>query len=160
MIEAGTFEARPLPGAQVGETGKGSMCVGVEFELIDTGQHISWYGYFSEKAQERTIESLRFCGWTGTDLDNLSEIGTKEKITVQLVIEHEEWEGTTRAKVQWVNRGGGLRLNKPLSGNEAKAFAASMKGAIMAYDQKKGAPAQASVPASTNGAPVSTKPPF
>ena len=150
MIEAGTYEARPITAA-LGSTKGDKPCVGVEFELLDTGAHISWFGYFTEKTTERTIESLRFCGWTGQDLDNLSEIGAKEKLTVQLVIEQEEYEGKVTAKVQWINRGGGLRLNKPLDGQAAKAFAAQMKGAVVAYDQAKGIVKQAQ-PAATNGA--------
>jgi hypothetical protein len=145
MIESGTYEARPVTAA-LGMTKGDKPCVGVEFELVETGSHITWYGYFTDKTQERTIESLRFCGWTGTDLDNLSEIGTKEKLTVQLVIEQEEYEGKVRAKVQWVNRGGGLQLNKPLAGTEARAFAARMKGAVLAYDQQKGSTKQATAP--------------
>ena len=157
MIEAGTYEARPITAA-LGQTKGDKPCVGVEFEL-DTGAHISWFGYFTEKTTERTIESLRFCGWTGQDLDDLREIGSKDKLTVQLVIEHEEYDGKTTAKVQWVNRGGGLRLSKPLEGQAAKAFAAQMKGAVVAYDQAKGIAKQATqAPAAYEK--VKTTPPF
>ena len=55
MIEAGTYEARPITAA-LGQTKGDKPCVGVEFEL-DTGAHISWFGYFTEKTTERTIES-------------------------------------------------------------------------------------------------------
>lgn len=149
MIEEGYYDATPITAA-LGFTKKETECVGVEFELVDTGAHITWYGYFTERSADRTIESLRFCGWTGQDLDNLTEIGSK-KTTVQLVIEHEPWEGKVRAKVQWVNRGGGLQLSKPLDVNQAKSFAQRMKGAVVAYDQAKGIVKQAQ-PAATNGA--------
>jgi hypothetical protein len=158
VIEPGTYEARPTAAA-LGQTKGDKPCVGVEFELIDTGARISWYGYFTDKTTNRTIESLRFCGWSGSDLDNLSEIGTKENLTVQVVVEVEEYEGKQIPKVQWVNRGGGLRLSNPMDVGQAKAFAASMRGAVMAYDQAKGGqPAKQSPPA-TN-AKTSERPPF
>lgn len=155
-IENGTYEAKPMPGAALGMTGNGKECVGVEFEFVgQDGQthYLPWYGYFTEKTTERTIESLRFCGWTGTDLGNLSEIGQAD-VKVNIVVENEEYEGKTRAKIQWVNRAGGLALANPLDDNQRKAFAAKMKGAVLSFDQKSGAPKK-------NGAkPAQDKPPF
>jgi hypothetical protein len=142
-IEDGTYEAKPLPGALLGVTGKGTECVGVEFEFVgDEGNkhRISWYGYFSEKTVERTIEALRFCGWTGNDLSDLSEIGGRDDVRVNLVIQNEEYEGKVRAKVQWVNRAGGIAMANPLDADQRKSFAARMKGSILAFDQKSGAP--------------------
>jgi hypothetical protein len=138
MIENGIYLATPMPGAALGYTSKGTESVGVEFVLKESGQRVSWYGYFSEKTTERTIEALRFCGWTGQDLSDLSEIGQDQNVEVNLVIEQEEYEGKVRAKVQWVNRAGGLAMASPLDANQAKSFAQRMKGAVLAFDQKTG----------------------
>lgn len=140
-IQDGTYRARAV-GAALGETKGGKEQVAVEFELLTDdltpGQRITWFGYFTEKTTARTIESLRICGWTGSDLTDLEGIGANE---VELVVENEEWEGKTRAKVQWVNKaGGGLSLAAPLSADKAKAFAARMKGAVLAFDQAAGQP--------------------
>jgi hypothetical protein len=132
-IPDGIYIARALTGA-LGYTKDGKECVGVEF-LLEGGQHITWYGYFTEKTEERTIESLRICGWTGTDLDNLEGIDTNE---VQLVIESEEYDGKMRSKVRWVNRTGGLAMSSPLDEGQARSFAARMKGKVLAFDQKAG----------------------
>lgn len=143
-IENGTYEATPLPTAALGEAKTGTVCVGVEFEFTGSdGQNhrLPWYGYFTEKTEERTIESLRFCGWTGNDLADLSEIGQRD-VKVSIVVENEEYEGKTRPKVQWVNRSGGLNLSNPLDETKRKAFAARMKGKILEFDQRKGAPAK------------------
>lgn len=156
MREAGYYDARPVQAA-LGYTKNGAECVGVELEFLDNGQHMTWYGYFTEASTERTIESLRFCGWTGEDLSDLSEIGS-QNVTVQATVEQDEYNGEVRAKVAWINRGGGLALSNPLDERQAKAFAARMKGSVMAYDQKKGAAprqAQKAAPA----APATTQQP-
>jgi hypothetical protein len=161
MIESGVYAARPLPGAALGMTKTHKECVGVEFELKESGQHISWYGYFTDATSERTIEALRFCGWRGQDLSDLSDIGNDPSVEVSLVIEQEEWEGKVRAKVQWVNRAGGLAMANPLDQGQAQAFAQRMKGAVLAYDQAVGpAPKKATAPANGHKQAVSSKPPF
>jgi hypothetical protein len=135
MIEEGTFRARAVD-ADLGWTQGGKPQVAVTFEILegeDTGRNITWYGYFTDRTKERTIESLRFCGWKGDDISDLSSVNGDGEVS--LVIEHEEYEGKTRAKVQWVN-GGGARLAKPMDANDAKAFAAKLKGIVAGVDAK------------------------
>jgi hypothetical protein len=144
-IQDGVYAASPVTAA-LGYTKGGKECVGVEFLLTESGKHMTWYGYFTEATTERTIESLRICGWNGNDLGDLTEIGSGEPIEVSLVIETEEWEGKTRQKVQWVNRAGGLAMGSPLNADQARAFGARMKGAVLAFDQKTGSPAKKSAP--------------
>lgn len=140
----GNYLARAVS-AQLGMTKSGKEQVAVTFRLkMDLSKTITWYGYFTDKTTERTIESLRFCGWIGVDLTDLSGIDREE---VELVIANEEYEGKTSPRVQWVNRVGGMMLSAPLQPDAAKAFAARMKGAVLAYDKKAGAPKPASKPA-------------
>ena len=129
----GRYRARGVQAA-LGKTSKGGEQVAVEFQVYDAegvpGESITWYGYFTEKTFERTIESLRLCGWTGNDLSDLSGVDANE---VSLTIENEEYNGTTRSKVQWVNApGAGLTLKEQLSPEEATSFAQRMKGRIVA----------------------------
>lgn len=148
----GTYRAKATQGA-LGLTKTGSEQVGVLFRLVGEGvegKYITWYGYFTEKTIDRTIESLRICGWAGNDLEDLSGIDANE---VELVVENEEWEGNWSPKVRWVNRAGGFAMAAPLQATQAKAFAAKMKGAILAYDKKAGAPAP-----KTNGQKPAPKP--
>ena len=152
MDLTGTHAARALT-AVLSETKKGDPQVVVDFQLLDIeGQspHIAWYGYFTDKTMDRTIETLRLCGWKGSDLNSLDGLGDNE---VSIVLETEEYEGKARQKVQWVNRAGGLAMANPLSADQAKAFAAKMRGAVLAFDQKAGKPA-------ANGKKDTSRPPF
>lgn len=145
-MDNGTYRARAVAGG-LGETSTGKEQVGVDFQLLDPafeGQHITWFGYFTDKTQESTIRTLRTCGWNGDDLTDLSGIDAND---VHLVIENEEYEGKWRPRVRWVNPVGGLALRSAMEPNKARAFAAKMRGAIAAVDQASGerrAPAKVS----------------
>jgi hypothetical protein len=118
----------------LGETDTGKEQIAVQFEILTPDadiRRITWFGYFTEKTMERTIQSLRYCGWQGDDLSNLSDLDLNE---VELVIDDETYEGKTRTKVKWVNRGGGLALKAPMDAVRKKAFAASMRANIKAID--------------------------
>ncbi len=134
----GYYKARAVS-SQLGTTSKGTAQIAVEFELIDeawNGQRITWFGFFSEKTKERTLESLRHCGWTDDDLavDPLPGFGSVE---VSLSIADEEYNGEVNSRVKWVNKagGGGVELKSPMNDAQKKAFAASMKGSAIASRQ-------------------------
>lgn len=143
MIPNGTYLARALGGA-LGKTNAGKPQVAVEFEILSAeaaGEHITWYGFFSEKTEERTIKSLRLAGWRGDDLSDLSSLGGDDAPEVALVIEEETYEGKTRTKVQWVNApGAGLAMKSEMSPEEAKAFATRMKGRVAQISGPRPAP--------------------
>lgn len=147
MIAAGTYRVRGVDGA-LGMTGTGKEQVGVELEILEgdaKGQRITWRGYFTDGTFDRTIESLRHLGWQGNDLADLRGINANEAVAV---IEHEQYEGKLRARVQWINAPGGIALKERLDASQTAAFAARMKGRILALDQAKGAGASnASAPA-------------
>jgi hypothetical protein len=130
----------------LGETDTGKEQVAIEFEILTAEaefNHITWFGYFTEKTFDRTIESLRICGWEGNDLSDLQGLDKNE---VELVIEDEEYKGNLIAKVKWVNRPGGLALKAPLTGDKAKSFAAAMRDRIKALDAAGGFKAKAPRP--------------
>lgn len=130
----------------LGETDKGNEQIAVNFDILTPDAEVStivWYGYFTDKTWERTVESLRHMGWTGTDLADVNGLDANE---VELVVEDETYEGKTFPRVRWVNKpgGGGIALKAPLTGDRAKSFAAQMKDKIKALDAsgpKKTAPA-------------------
>lgn len=141
MIAEGNWKARATEAA-LGFSSKGTQQVAVDLVLLegdDAGKHITWYGYFSDATFERTIESLRTLGWEGDDLSNLTGI---DKNDVYAVIEHEDdLQGQPRARVKWINGSGGLALKERMDAGQAKAFAAQMKGRVLALKQKGGAAA-------------------
>lgn len=98
----------------------------------DQGRIITSWHYFSDGALAFTLEALRAAGWRGEDPSEitLEDIGNE----VELVIRHEEYEGKTRARVQFVNQlgGGMVKSEKRLEGNDLKKFGASMKAKIRA----------------------------
>ncbi len=163
MLPEGRFKARAIEGG-LGESSEGNPQVGVRFTILDEefhGEEITWFGSFSRnKGQgtktpfERTIESLRACGWKGDDLSNLEGIDANE---VSLVVEHDNYNGKILAKVKWVNRAGGLALKAPMSADKAKAFAAKMRGEVIAASRAVAA-AQGAPPASSAGRPPATRP--
>lgn len=148
----------------LGEAGSGTPQVAVFFEILTpdaTHQGLTWYGSLTDNAFERTIESLRHCGWKGTDLEEIAAgKGDLNANVVSLTVEDEEYpagSGQWRTKVQWVNRRGGLAIKAPLAGDKLRAFSAQMKGKIAALDAAKGTrPAAASKPA--NGGPPTGQP--
>lgn len=135
---------------QLGESSNGKERVEVTFTYAapDAGQQtITWYGYFStEKVMNRTIESLRTCGWNGDDLATMEGLDANE---VELVIADEEYENKVYTKVQWVNRAG--PMSTPLTADKAKSFAASMRDRIRAIDASKGKQAAKSAPPASAG---------
>lgn len=151
MIAEGTYPAI-AKSAELGFTKGNEPQIGVTFVLLDdqgaeTPDRIVWFGYFTEKTERRTLESLRHCGWVGNDVTDLQGLGSQP---VELVIEHEVFEGKTQVKVQWVNQpgGGAFKMARPMDDAAKRQFAARMKSLA------------ASVPTSGGGkpAPQATKP--
>jgi hypothetical protein len=140
MIDKGTYKARAVEGA-LGFTSNDNEQVAVLFETIEPQpRRITWYGFFTEATSERTLESLRHMGWKGDDLSDLSGITDNE---VYIVVDHEDYQGKTQARVRWVNSGAGgaLAMKATMDKARAQAFAARMKGAVVAQRQKMPKPA-------------------
>lgn len=134
LIPIGTYTAKAMQW-DLGENKDGSPKLAVQFEITEgeyEGVCITWYGYFTEKAQARTLESLRYCGWSSDDIVTMDGMGD---YLVQIVVEHEvanegKSAGTTFAKVRWVNRlggGGPIKLEKPMDMAQKRMFAAKMR---------------------------------
>lgn len=148
----GKYTARAV-GAALGFTSKGREQIAAQFEITEgefAGRTLTWYSYFTPDTTERTLESLRHCGWKGDDLSKFS-VGENEgpacpdgfgSTDVELVVEEKEYEGKVGLNVRWVNRlGAGLALKSKMDKSQAAVFAAKMKGAAVASRQRMGAPA-------------------
>lgn len=148
-LQAGTFRARGVSGA-LGYTKDHNPQVVVELQILDddhAGETLAWYGFFTEKTQERTLEALRILGWKTDDLSDLDGITSNE---IDVVVKEEEFEGVVRLRAAWINRRGGAVLKAPMSPQEAKAFAASMRGKAVASRAATGTP--------TAGKPAAQRP--
>jgi hypothetical protein len=155
-LTEGTFNARGVTGA-LGMSSTGKEQVAVDIVVSDPGfegEHITWYGYFTEGTIDRTFESLRHLGWQGDDLRDLSGI---DRLPVRIVVAWDSYtdgNGKTHEnlKVKWINAPGGLALKQPLTEDQAKSFASRMRAHAVASRAKMGqAPAPAA--ARPGGAP-------
>lgn len=131
----------------------------VLFDILTEGashSSLTWRGFFTEKTEERTIESMRFMGFEG---DNLEDIVGLDKNEVELVVEDEEYmdgeEAKISAKVQFVNKLRALQVKAPLEGDGLKMFAARMKETFRRVDAaggKRAVAPKAPAPAGPRGA--------
>lgn len=134
----GTFRAKAIEGA-MGRAGTGTEQVAVLVEL-ETGERLTWYGYFSDAAAERTCESLIHMGVT--DLESLAGLGSTE---FEVVVDEEEFDGKLRDKIKFINRlgSGGVALRVRMSDAEKRSFAQRFKGKFLSMQrQLGGGPAQ------------------
>ena len=132
MIAAGTYRARATD-TQFGFTQGGKEEVAIRFQ-IETGERITWWGYFSEKAFPVTMRALSACGFQGDDLDDLSTVGDLE---VELVVTAEEDErtGKMRSRVRWVNRlsSANVELRNPMTTDQKRAFAERLRARVQEH---------------------------
>ena len=138
-MRAGKHIARATGQYEFGVTDNGKENVALTFVIIEgpaAGERCSAYLYFTEKTTERTLESLRYCGWAGDNVTDLTGIDTNP---VELDVQEDTYEGKTRLKVAWINALRGPQVKNAMDDNAKKAFAARMKGAAMAVDKSKAA---------------------
>lgn len=137
-ITPGKYRAK-AKGHQWGRAKTGTELVRVEFEFTSgpvAGQSIYWDGFFTEKTQERTLESLEACGWDGAGLKELKGLTTKE---VELVVELEknERDGNEYARVKWVNGLNRRAVKQELDQGSLSNLEQRMKGLMLQRKQKK-----------------------
>jgi len=106
--------------------------VAINFELLegpDAGERMVWFGYFSDATWERTVESLRYCGFKGDDLSDV--VNQKLNQEVSIVVKHEEYQGETKARVAWVNKArSGFKMTAPMANKDLALFASAMKSRV------------------------------
>lgn len=161
-IENGKYRARAAD-AVLSDTDSGKEQVAIQFAFLDhPGVTLTWYGFFTEATYERTVQSLRYCGWAGNDLsvfleDEIAKNGIESTgLTaneVVLVVENEEYNGKVRPRVRWVNSAGGMGVKNVMSRARAVEFSARMKGLIVAMDKRGGSPKPAAARASDGDVP-------
>lgn len=118
-------KARALAGTQEFGNGQNGEQVGLRCQLIGgdfDGETVTWYGHFTPRAEERTIEQLQIAGWTGDDFINLPGVGDTE---FELVVEEYEGENGSWFKGTFINRMG-VAMKNVMSADEKQAFARRM----------------------------------
>lgn len=143
----GTYRARAIE-AHLGESSRGTPQIVLVFRVeggAADGDHITAYLYFSDAAAKRSMESLRACGWQGTDIEDLSTVGSRD---CEIVLAYEEYEGRERLKVQWINEIGRVATVAEMKPDARRAFAAKMRALAVTVPAKAGStpPAERQAP--------------
>jgi len=126
----GEFRAKAVSG-ELGYSGKNSEQIAVQFEILegaDAGKVITWWGYFSDKAADRTLQDLLKTGWDGEDISVLRGLGDKE---VKIKIADSTYQGVTRQKIIFINsmgEGNGPKVKKTMEEGARADFASRMRG--------------------------------
>ncbi len=160
----------------LGEASTGTPQVGIEF-VIEEGDHrgewITGYFFLTDAAGDRTLETMRLCGWTGTDVSE--ELVGLDANIVELVVEPEDGmpdpqsgDVKQRLRLKFVNKSGGVAMRSALSNDKAKVLAAKMKAKLAVIDAKAkresngfiGAPPPGRIDGPPPGHPASDDIPF
>lgn len=156
LIAEGRYPARAVDW-KLSETLGGKEQVAIEFAFTADGKAASrlWFGFFTDGTWARTFESLKACGWRGTDPLELdtpqADLSANE---VSIVIEHERYEGKWRDRIAFVNAQGGINITRPLAPEKRQAFAQRVKGLFLSAEaggppsttRKQAAPARTPEP--------------
>ena len=141
MIQPGKYRARALEGA-LGKAKTGTEQIEVLFQLLDVAETLTWRGYFTPAAEERTMESLQLAGWNWIGLGFAADAPE-----VSLAVEHEEGQdGRTYARVRWVNAPASVKPKQPLTEDEIAALTKRL-GIPMPAAQTAGPAFPSAVPA-------------
>jgi len=138
MIGPGKFRAQAIEGS-LGYSRNGKEEVAVQFLILegpDEGKKITWWGYLSDAAAERTLEGLLNTGWDGEDVSALTGLGSKD---ATIVIVEDTYEGARKTKVAWVNRGSAgpkHKADRSMSEAQRITFAEKMRGRTLALQKK------------------------
>jgi hypothetical protein len=84
------------------------------------GNSEDWYGSFHPNAAKYTLEALRALGWTGTDVTDLTGIGSTKVIAIE---KESEYKGKVRRRIEgiWPIK------KREMDAKKKKSFAASFK---------------------------------
>lgn len=156
-IGAGNYVARAVD-AEFGVSKTGSDFVQIHFAIQEgehAGQTITAWLYFTEKTNARSLESLRHMGCTFPDND-ASNLTGYDANNVEIVVAEEEYNGVSRAKVQWVNAlgGGRVKIEHPMDVGRKAAFRARMLGHVASTAGKAAAKPANGTPRAPSAAPM------
>lgn len=108
--------------------------IGLRLRITDgpsKGESLLYYGGFHPNSEEFTIKALKALGiWDKIwDAPNGSLEGGSPAIAV---VKHEQYQGKTRAKVQWIN-GADVVMKDEMNPNDLAKFAHRMRGNIQRH---------------------------
>ena len=145
-MQTGIFKAKVVSsGVSQTKDGKPTIAVAIRcFNEDETESFtITWNGHLTEKAQARTLDSLKTMGYL-FQTDNMSDLaenkGFDKTVTFEADVQEEIYEGKTQIKVKWINPIGG-RANKFILSKEdavTKLEGLNIGGMIANFRQTQG----------------------
>ncbi len=155
MIPIGKYKAQVVACSYGISPNKGTPYVQLVFSVLEDaeleGDRVDWFGWLSQPVDssdeqlaksaaqaERVAKSLVTCGYGGDDPEDFAsgDAGLVPSI-VQIDVQHEEFQGKTKAKVAWINA-----VGQPLADDKKASLRAAMKNAFGAARAEAGAPAK------------------
>jgi hypothetical protein len=135
-LKPGQYKAVPSNWGFSKTPEKGTEQIFVEM-LIDAGEStetLTWFGYFTDKAKDRTIETIYKLGFNG-DFDGLASGHDTKALDisnqVMVTIENDTYDGKETFKIKWINAIGEQHGIKRLDKAEAMAIINKFKGDII-----------------------------
>lgn len=141
LIQVGKHKARAMKDsyeAGIDDSGKDYAYLGFEItDGPDKGRAIGRYFYLTEAAMPYSIKSLRHTGATFPD-GNIHDPEGIGDVEVQIVIEHDEYQGKVRAKIKYVNElgSGGVKPEHKLDESMKRSFRDRFKAQLLATGSK------------------------
>jgi hypothetical protein len=134
--------------AHLCEAKTGTKQVAVRFRITDgayQGRTFTWFGTFTTKSWERTAESLRYCGFKGSDILDVEKQELRQPVNITLEHDNYSDDGKTRVKVAWVNAlgGGAIRIQQLDQAKRAE-FRGLMQGKLDSVPEHDAPAVQAS----------------
>lgn len=86
---------------------KGTQSVRLHFRITDgelRHRTVTWDGWLSDGAIERTLEQIGFCGWDGVSLARLQGVTSSEVLLDMVTEESATKPGTFFPRVNWIRR--------------------------------------------------------
>lgn len=132
IIDEGTYRARARKdSATFGVSSKkGTEYVSAQFVIAPDepfeGRSVPWTGWMTEKAMDRTLESLKMCGWDGVDIERLGPLDRE----VDIVVRHEVDERTgevREARVAFINEVGSGPMGRSMDKGQLRSLAQRIK---------------------------------
>jgi hypothetical protein len=139
LLPPGKYTAEAVR-AYYNEAKTGTTWVQVAFRVTEgdwQGHEVEWSGYLNEKNMGRTFEALLLLGFQGDDVfEFIDNCPTTAPNKVQIVTEHDTYNGNTKAKVRFINQ-----LGKFVPAGEREALKVQMKAAMAEARARLGIPA-------------------
>lgn len=140
LIPEGKYNAN-IRGASFGKSSNGNWQVAIQCQVFDDdadapGELIAYVGTFTDAATPITFEAIRGTGYDGDDLEEFKKLADDGQLgPASIVIQHEQYEGQTRARIRFINRpgGGSFKFKEEMSAAEVRGFAAQMKSAFRGH---------------------------